>query len=98
MKSLERTLPGDLALPPHVDSWVGTKRLGGANQQGAGLRRGREAVGRTGPLCAVGGSGGVVDKLGGLGLGGSGGGRRVAQGALAGSHRGSSAGVCGKVS
>lgn len=98
MESLERTLPGDLALPSHRDSWVGPEGLGGADQQGSRLCRGRETVSRTGPLCTVGGSGGVVDELGRLGLRGGGGGRWMAQGALASRHRGSSGGVCGKVS
>lgn len=51
----------------------------------------------TGPLSAVGSGGGVVDELGRLGLRWSGRGRRVAEGALAGSQRGSGGGVCWKV-
>ena len=96
MESLEWPLPGNLALR----GGVGAKGLGGADQQGPrlyrSLVRGRQAVSRTRPLCTVGGGGGVLDELGRLGLGWSGGGRGVAQGALAAGQRGSS-GVCGEV-
>lgn len=74
VESLQRPLPGDLAL------WggVGAQGLGGADQQR--LRRGLvgrgQAVSRAGPLCAISSGGGVVDELGGLLW--SGGGRRVA--------------------
>lgn len=51
----------------------------------------------SGPLCTEGSGGGVVDELGGLGLGWSRGGRGLAQGALAGSHRGSAGGICWEV-
>lgn len=86
MESLKRPLPGYLALSANCGG-VGPQGLGGADQQRPGLRRRlvlvRQAVSWSGPLCAVGGGGGVVDELGRLGLGWSGGGRGVAQGALA---------------
>lgn len=97
MESLKWPLPGNLAL------WGGIRAqgLGGADQQRPRLCwrlvSGGQTMSRTRPLCAVGGGGGVVDELWRLGLGWSGGGRGVAQRALAGSHRGSSGGVCGEV-
>lgn len=79
-------LPWNLALSAKGGR-VGAQGLGGADEQGSGLRgvllRGRRSVSRTGPLCAEGSSGSVVDELGKLGLRRSGGSRRGAQGALA---------------
>lgn len=75
MESLQRPLPGNLALC----GGVGPQGLRGADQKRRRwcLVLGGQAVSRTRPLCAVGSSGGVVDELGGLGWSG-GGGRRVA--------------------
>lgn len=83
VESLEQALPWDLALLGGVRA----QRLRRADQQRLswGLRRVGHAVRWTAPLCSVGGRGVVGDKLGRLELGYSGGGRRVAQGALAGS-------------
>lgn len=79
-------LPWNLALSANGGR-VGAQGLGGADEQGSGLRgvllRGRRSVSRTGPLCAEGSSGSVVDELGKLGLRRSGGSRRGAEGALA---------------
>lgn len=100
MESLERPLPGNLALPPNCGR-IGAQGLRGADKQRPRLRRnlvwGGQAVCWTGPLSAVGSSGGVVDELGRLGLRWSGRGRRVAEGPLTGSQRGSGGGVCWKV-
>lgn len=99
MESLERPLPGNLALSTNRGG-VGTQGLGGTDQQRPrlcwALVWGRQAVSRTGPLCAVGSGWGVVDELG-LGLRWSGGDRGVAQGALASGHRGSGGGVSREV-
>lgn len=76
MESLEWPLAWNLAL------WrgVGAQGLGGTDQQRLCwcLVWGGQAVSRTRPLCTIGSSWGVVDELGKLGLGWSGGGRRVA--------------------
>lgn len=80
------SLPWNLALSRQRGR-VGAQRLGGADEQGSRLRGvlllARQSVSRTGPLGTVCSRGGVVDELGNVGLRGSGGGRRVAQGALA---------------
>lgn len=80
-------LPWNLALSAANGGRVGAQGLGGADEQGSGLRgvllRGRRSVSRTGPLCAEGSSGSVVDELGKLGLRRSGGSGSGAEGALA---------------
>lgn len=81
--------------------WVGAQGLGGADQQGSGLRggllRGRQSVSRSRPLCTVGSSGGVVDEVGKRGLRRGGGGGRGRQGALAHSKSSSGCGVGGEL-
>lgn len=93
VESLERPLPRDLSLSANCGG-VGSQGLGGAHEQRPRLSRGL-VRGWTGPLCAVCCGGVVGGELGGLRW--SGGGGRVAQGALAGGQRGSGGGVCGEV-
>lgn len=100
MESLEWPLPRNLALSANSGG-VRAQGLGGADQQRPRLRLClvlvRQAVSWSRPLCTVGGGRGVLDELGRLWLGWSGGGRGVAQGALADGQRGSGGGVCGEV-